>query len=180
MSTWIHTHTGVAWDLARPLAEKVSMDDIAHALSQINRFNGHGKFPLSVAEHSVHVCRMVHKRTLSAEAARVALFHDAHEAYVGDIVTPMKNMLGEAYRSIERGNLRAVMEAIGIDEVTQERWWPAVARADAEMLAIEKRWMFDIEPETWVDEAQIEPLRLPWHRARDFFRAEASFYGVKL
>ncbi len=181
MSTWLHTHSGVAWDLARPLAEQVRIDDIAHALSQINRFNGHGDFPLSVAEHSVMVSRRVRERTKDDQAAMVALFHDAHEAYIGDVTTPMKTLLGDVYREVEGKNLRAVMEAIGIDEATQERWWPAVAKADAESLLAEKEMMFGVS----IDDADWDStwfrgkyLNLPWQRARDLFLTEARFYGV--
>lgn len=59
--------------------------DIAHALSRINRFNGHTAGNISVAEHSVMVSRM-----LEDDLKLTGLFHDAPEAYLGDIIRPLK------------------------------------------------------------------------------------------
>lgn len=71
-----------------PRVEDIHIEDIAHSLAQINRFNGHANFPVSVAQHSLLVCDLV-----LSEFKLEALMHDAAEAYVGDIVTPMKHEL---------------------------------------------------------------------------------------
>lgn len=56
--------------------------DIAHALALINRFNGHTKFPISVAQHSVYVARISNSLQ--------GLLHDASEAYLGDVTKYLK------------------------------------------------------------------------------------------
>jgi hypothetical protein len=76
------TYSGRMVDLLRPDPEQIELIDIAHALARITRFTGHGDQCFTVAQHSV----MVH------DIARVpwALLHDAAEAYVGDVSSPMK------------------------------------------------------------------------------------------
>ena len=63
----------------------IDIDDIAHSLSLINRFNGHTSLPRSVAAHSIHVAEIV-----PDEFKLTALLHDAQEAYVGDMVRDLK------------------------------------------------------------------------------------------
>lgn len=82
-------HSGKMLDLSNPAYEDVDIDDIAHGLSNICRFNGSCPRFYSVAEHSILVSMMVPK-----PMAAVALLHDAHEAYIGDIVTPVKEIIG--------------------------------------------------------------------------------------
>lgn len=83
--TWILTHSGVKFDLINPRPEDVNIEDIAWALSNICRFAGHTSRFYSVAEHSVYMSRVV-----PPDMANYALFHDAAEAYTGDIIRPMK------------------------------------------------------------------------------------------
>jgi uncharacterized protein len=76
------TYSGRMVDLLRPDPEQIELIDIAHALARITRFTGHGDQCFKVAQHSV----MVH------DLARVpwALLHDAAEAYIGDVSSPLK------------------------------------------------------------------------------------------
>jgi len=83
--TWMQTFTGRKFSLLNPTADDVDIEDIAHALSNICRFNGHVMNFYSVAQHSVIVSRFV-----APENALWGLLHDAHEAYVGDVIRPMK------------------------------------------------------------------------------------------
>lgn len=76
------TYSGRMVDLLSPDPEQIELIDIAHALARITRFTGHGDRCFTVAQHSV----MVH------DLARVpwALLHDAAEAYIGDVSSPLK------------------------------------------------------------------------------------------
>lgn len=67
---------------------KPNIEDIAHSLSQINRYNGHTALPISVAQHSVLVSRDV-----PSNFAFQALMHDAHEVYTTDVPSPIKEVL---------------------------------------------------------------------------------------
>lgn len=81
----ITTWTGEAVDFDRPLEAPIRLEDIAHALGMLCRFNGHIRRFYSVAQHSVLVSRLV-----EPEHALLALFHDAPEAYIGDMTAPLK------------------------------------------------------------------------------------------
>jgi len=95
---WLQTYTGKKIDLINPTREMVDIEDIAHALSMICRFNGHCRDFYSVAEHSVMVEVIGNQISLSSEPIsdfqRLALLlHDAAEAYIGDFTTPLKRGL---------------------------------------------------------------------------------------
>ena len=86
--TWMETISGKRVDLFSPDPSQIDIYDIAHQLSQINRFNGATKVPYSVAQHSLYVSMLVPEH-LQLDA----LLHDAHEAYMGDINTPLKQYI---------------------------------------------------------------------------------------
>lgn len=78
---------------------------VFHGLSNINRFAGMESpamdEPFTVLEHSIAVAEVILDVTGNAELARMGLWHDAAEAYLGDIATPVKNLLGDAYTELE-------------------------------------------------------------------------------
>jgi len=91
--TTIETHpTGTYFDFADPRPEMIYVEDIARALSQINRFGGHTRWPYSVAQHALLVARLVREAGGSPELCFAALHHDSHEAYLGDAPTPLKDI----------------------------------------------------------------------------------------
>src|SRR5690554_7094997 len=85
--TFIQTYTGRRFYPLDPNPADVCIEDIAHALSRITRFNAHINAEwYSVAEHSVHVSRIV-----PPEYALAGLLHDASEAYIADVSRPVKH-----------------------------------------------------------------------------------------
>lgn len=103
--TWLLTHTGRQHFLTSPNAEHPdnvpSLGEIAHSLSQINRFTGHACRPYSVAEHSLLVADIAHSLGADKEAELCALMHDAHECITGDVASPIKQVLGEVWADFE-------------------------------------------------------------------------------
>jgi len=127
--SWMRTRSGRRVDLFDPDPATIDLGDIAFALSHQNRFNGHAGC-YSVAEHSVRVSKVCASDPLAG------LLHDAAEAYVGDLIRPLKAHL-PGFDAIE---LR-LQAAIGVAlKVAPARFLtPAVIEADQVLLATEKR-----------------------------------------
>jgi uncharacterized protein len=104
----IITRSGRRFDFINPEPESIDIEDIAHALSQIGRFTGHTRFFYSVAQHSLLVSCLV-----PPEHALDGLLHDAHEAYVGDVASPLKRLLPE-YMALETRIATAVRARYGL------------------------------------------------------------------
>ncbi len=128
MEPYIITHSGIEFDLSNPSPELVKIEDIAHALSQLCRFTGHTSCFYSVAAHSIQVSNLV-----PPEHALEALLHDAAEAYVGDVSSPLKAMLPE-YRMIEFKVDQAIRQRFGLPA----KLTPCIKQADLRRLATEK------------------------------------------
>lgn len=70
--------------------DDIHLEDIAHALSLICRGNGHIKYFYSVAQHSLNCAKEAQSRGYSKDVVLSCLFHDASEAYMSDLITPIK------------------------------------------------------------------------------------------
>lgn len=180
----LQTASGRAVPLFAFTPAHVHAPDIAHALAHLCRFNGHTRAFYSVAEHSI---RVAHTLWLAHdEDPRLALYgllHDASEAYLGDVVTPLKRRLGEAYAALERDVQNAIYQAFGLDPVTPG----AVHHADQVLLVTEARDLLTgAWPEVWPRYRHVRPLgarivpytqdlaRDGWLEALRFYRREAD------
>src|SRR5687768_10005799 len=95
-SFWLGTNAGNVIDLIDPKPDQITIEDIAAGLSKVCRFNGQIKDWYCVAEHSAHVAELVPN-----QLKLIALLHDASEAYLCDVPTPLKRALGDVYSDIE-------------------------------------------------------------------------------
>lgn len=112
-----------------PSEDDIHLDDIAHSLSHLCRFNGHSKVHYSVATHSIYCSFLV-----SEEHAFQALMHDATEAYVGDMISPLKSLIPDFKNFEERiWSVICAKYDIPVDLV------PEVHEADRAMLLAEAR-----------------------------------------
>ena len=118
---YITTYTGVKFYPLNPRPEDISILDIAHALSNLSRFTGHGKRHYSVAEHSIYCTHLLMKMTDDPKILMYGLFHDASEAYCNDIARPLKQNLPE-YMAVEKRIQEAVYRSIGLPYPTQEEY----------------------------------------------------------
>ena len=138
---WIQTFTGKKFPLDNPDPALIDIEDIAHALSLLCRFNGHCTRFYSVAEHSVHVAREI-----DLKLAMVGLLHDAAEAYLGDVPSPLKAQLSQ-FNAFERKMEQAIGERFGIDPELFK--CAELKRADMQLLVDEKAVLMLAEPEEW-------------------------------
>lgn len=113
-----------------------NLEDIAHALSQMCRFSGHTRFHYSVAQHSVYVSLAM---PVSRPRLRLAaLLHDAAEAYMSDISSPLKHVLPD-YKAIETSLLQRIFDHFGIgDLLVSPGAMDVVKKADLMMFATER------------------------------------------
>jgi hypothetical protein len=161
MNPWILTASGKVFDLAEPTADMVDRGDLAQALSQIVRWNGHQKgLHITVAEHSVRVAELVMTRARAGEGdgyrrlVLAALLHDAHEAYLGDISSPVKALLGrELVEACERRIDAAIAERFGFDPELMRH--PDVKSADVILLATEARDLMPKSPREWLPKGVV-------------------------
>ena len=98
MTVWQRMLSGRRFDLLDPSALDVEIEDIAHGLARVVRWNGQtaGAWPLSVAEHSLLVERIAEtlKPALGTGGRLAAMLHDGHEYVVGNMISPPKNASG--------------------------------------------------------------------------------------
>ena len=118
--TWMQTFSGRFYPLD-PRPEEFEITDIALSLSRINRYNGHNDAPLSVAQHSVQCVDLVDPLNYGPEEhvhqiKRYMLMHDATEAYVGDMVRPLKSVIPQ-FKEIEAEVWVACVERFGIEMI---------------------------------------------------------------
>jgi hypothetical protein len=147
-TTSIQTMTGQFLDFSHPEYYDYTIEEIAKALSRTPRFKGHTKRFYSVARHSIWVAD-----NIPEELKLHGLLHDAHEAYIGDIATPLANYLGAAkIKSLKQGIQDAIYRDLevprpfGVDQMT-------IDLKDFEAMMVEKRdllehdlpWDIDID-----------------------------------
>lgn len=107
----IQTYSGEMFDSFNPDPGKINLQDISHALSMICRYGGHSRVFYSVAEHSALMARYFAEKGVEG-IALMALFHDASEAYMGDVVRPLKLQM-PLYRQVEENLRLAIFEKFG-------------------------------------------------------------------
>ena len=125
---WFLTFTAKKFWPLDARVEEVCIDDIAHALARICRFNGHCRDFYSVAQHSVivsHIC---------SQAPMQALLHDATEAYLGDMIRPLKMSMPD-YREAEDRLWIVIAQKFGL----AKQFHPEIKPADNIALMTERR-----------------------------------------
>lgn len=136
MKPCICTASGVEFYPFAPTVEMIRIEDIAHALSHMPRFGGHTRDFYSVAQHSVDV-----SFGCAARDAGYGLLHDAAEAYLMDLPSPIKQLF-PAYEMAEMKLLCVIYEAFGLSTHTLKP--PSVIEADALTLRAERASLMPI------------------------------------
>lgn len=115
--TWISTASGRLLDFAAPTEDMIEPYDIAAGLSRACRFAGQLSGEIehySVAQHSLILACLVRRQTTSPDLVAAALLHDAHEAYTGDLITPLKSAL-PGIEALHARLDRAIADRFGFD-----------------------------------------------------------------
>ena len=137
---WLRTVSGRRFYPGDPQPDEIDIEDIAHALSRVCRFGGHIEDHYSVAQHSVLVSEAV-EASLGASLPHPmicvwGLLHDASEAYLGDVVWPLKRQPELAgYKVVEARVMRTVCQRFSLPFDEPE----LVKACDLRLLATEKR-----------------------------------------
>lgn len=155
----LRTFTGRKVYPLKPRVEDIDILDIAHALSNLCRFAGHVKEFYSVAQHSYLVSVTIDRSTASAhpDLARWGLLHDAAEAYLVDVPSPLKRMagFGDGYRAAEKKLLRVIARKFKLtprDEPDDVRFYDRI------LLCTEQRDLYANRTEPYVPSYDVPML----------------------
>jgi uncharacterized protein len=134
MRAWQRMLSGRRLDLLDPSPLDIEIEDIAHGLARVARWNGQtkGNHAFSVAQHSVLVSRLFLRLmpNASREMQLAALLHDAPEYVVGDMISPFKAALGVDYKAFENRLLAAIHIRFGLPPQIAADVTDAIKRAD--------------------------------------------------
>jgi len=147
LGDWAQIYTGKKFWILDPKEEGIDIKDIAHSLALQCRFNGHCKNFYSIAQHSILVSKLVPE-----DQALAALLHDAAEAYIGDIISPLKKFLPK-FKKIELKIEKIIFEKFGVKNLNQKE----IKKADNIALVTEKRDLMINLIEKWAEEENYKP-----------------------
>ena len=131
---WQRMLSGRRLDLLDPTPLDIEIEDIAHGLSFVARWNGQtsGNFPYSVAEHSLLVEQIFSKSSKNSEKkwCLAALLHDAPEYVIGDLISPVKSTIGIGYQSLENRLTSATNLRFGLPAKIPDNIKKQIKKAD--------------------------------------------------
>lgn len=167
---WFVTFTGRRFYAFDARVEDIDIKDIAHSLALQTRWNGHCQTFYSVASHSLACARAAEKVPSSLDIVAWALMHDAAEAYIGDIIRPIKRSLRVGDDSftdaVEMPLLKLIAEKFNLP-------WPIpemVFEIDNRMLVTEALYLTNYgKADHWVTEK-------PWADIKPYAGAHALLY----
>ncbi|QYF92808.1 phosphohydrolase [Massilia sp. PAMC28688] len=145
---YVSTFLGNRFYPLEPRIDQVAIEDIAHGLAYQCRFNGQTQQFYSVAQHSLIVASLV-----PTDLRLAALLHDAAEAYLGDMVKPLKVLL-PAFAAIEEAVTAIIATTFAVDFSD----YAPIKRADLIALATEKRDLMPHSTERWSYLDDVRPM----------------------
>jgi len=131
---WQRMLSGRRLDLLDPTAVDIEVEDIAHGLAFVARWNGQtiGSFPYSVAEHSLLVEKIFTSLNPKATPAQrlIALLHDAPEYVIGDMISPVKASVGPGYDELDKRLAAAIHMRFGLSTIIPAALKKQIKKAD--------------------------------------------------
>lgn len=150
LEPWIETYTGRRMYFLSPTTDMIDIKDVAHSLSLQCRFSGHTRTFYSVAEHCLRVSKLLYERThCDPQVALQGLLHDATEAYLLDVPSPVKQYL-DGYYAIEDKLAAVIFKKFG----AVYPYFKEVKIADMVLLKNEARYLLPSKGNSWVDQYQ--------------------------
>ena len=171
---WQRMLSGRRLNLLDPSPLDVELDDIAHGLARVARWNGQtvGPHIFSVAQHSLLVEAIAEHLdpTLSREWRLAVLLHDAPEYVIGDIISPFKAVIGDVYKVIEERLLAAIHLHFGLPALPATILKRFIKRADRQAAFLEATRLAGFGREEAMKifgrpvplPRQVQPLLEPW------------------
>ena len=160
MNNCITLCDGTSIDLINPIPQMVSIETIAHGLSRVSRFGAQSPQDYSVAEHSLGMVQMAMFDGISDKDILFSiLMHDASEAYLGDIVSPLKQNLSQ-YLEIESRMNSVISQKFGVDF---NKHHDIIKKYDRKILKVEKKVLWGTK--------SSDRLFLSKNAKEDFLRA---------
>jgi 5'-deoxynucleotidase YfbR-like HD superfamily hydrolase len=131
---WQRMLSGRRLDLLDPAPKDIEVEDIAHGLARVARWNGQttGVHAFSVAQHALlveEIATAMHP-DLTSRWRLAALLHDAPEYVIGDLISPFKTAIGLDYKAFEGKLLEAIHRRFGLPPSLPERITMAIKMAD--------------------------------------------------
>jgi len=131
---WQRMLSGRRLDLIDPSPMDIEIEDIAHGLARVARWNGQttGAHAFSVAQHSVivtEICETLNP-SLRPDQRLMALLHDGPEYVIGDMISPFKAILGDSYKGIEQRLEEAIHLRFGLPARTPQKLKKMIKQAD--------------------------------------------------
>ncbi|HTS40846.1 MAG TPA: HD family hydrolase [Xanthobacteraceae bacterium] len=131
---WQRMLSGRRLDLLDPSPLDVEIDDIAHGLARVARWNGQtrGAHIFSVAQHVLLVEALARAKSprLDARGRLAVLLHDAPEYVIGDMISPFKAVIGDSYKAVEHRLLAAIHLRFGLPAKLPETLTKLIKDAD--------------------------------------------------
>lgn len=140
---WQRMLSGRRLDLLDPSPLDVEVDDIAHGLARVPRWNGQtqGGHIFSVAQHSLLVEALARAKVprLDRNGRLAILLHDAPEYVIGDMISPFKAVIGDSYKAVEKRLLTAIHLRFGLPAKLPETLQTLIKSADRSAAYLEAR-----------------------------------------
>jgi 5'-nucleotidase len=147
---WQRMLSGRRLDLLDPSPLDVEIEDIAHGLARVARWNGQTKGPhiYSVAQHSLLVEALARAKLprLDPRGRRAVLLHDAPEYVIGDMISPFKAVIGDSYKAVEKRLLAAIHLRFGLPAKLPESLTDLIKAADRNAAYLEATRLAGFDP----------------------------------
>ncbi|WP_424629583.1 YfbR-like 5'-deoxynucleotidase [Bradyrhizobium sp. SYSU BS000235] len=131
---WQRMLSGRRLDLLDPSPLDIEVEDIAHGLARVARWNGqtHGAHIFSVAQHTLLVEAVLRTQNprIDHEIRLAAMLHDAPEYVIGDMISPFKAVIGGSYKVVEKRLLAAIHIRFGLPAVLPDEIEQQIKAAD--------------------------------------------------